>query len=1020
MSAIQISSIGQLAKIGVDPAYPLSGTYEQTNDIDASETSEWVGTWTPLGTFTGSYDGKGYAISDLYIDRNEGQLGLFRQIHDGSVKNLTLSIEIRSTSGLVGGLAYISQDSVFDNCHVNVIMYVFGTSTIGGFLGRTQGGVFRDCTTKVNIASPNAYSVGGFVGEVSNSFKQLGQTFTRCKVSGYIDASYRVGGFVGWNTATAEYRSCEVGRINITSYYNYHPHNNGIGGFVGVGTPLPSIYSRCSVASVVISTEFGVINLGGFAGDVPDAQFSDCYAAGGIEGSMQYGGVAGFCPSGPGASAVNCYSACQIQAGATNRNGFSKDFATVASCFYDRTLLTFQAGQGEPKVTPLMKALITYAQWDLDIIWKIDEGVDYPRHRYAYAEVVDVFVLPQSLLEYAFSVQGLSINVPLEYSDYPEDDVIRCEPAVGTLLNEGDPVSVYISLGAIPGWDIEGSLINLRREVVEQSGRYDLVAYKMQEGIRVPDYTKDMGVDKFINSAIKTLSHEVKIHSNMGYFDTIASHTVRGIRIPGFIHVPDYGITLDGADLIRIDQQEVKARLTRNTQHTGVPKYWFLLSNKTPIYPLYLFSGDHVPLPSPPANAIPISTIEELHEMEEDGYYYLTGSIDASRYLWESLPTFIGTLDGRGFEIRGLRFAAGSNGLWTTLSGAVQDIAVRGAVLSGDSEASVGIFCSIGSGMTCQRVKIYDSSVKGGMVGAIAGQVIGSDSFFKSVHASNCKLDCSYAAGAITALANPSAGHHVTLDYCSARRCSVAFKATTAGALLGGGIAVSMSRCWAVDNVVQGGPAAGGLVGSFAGFMVDCFATGKLYASNICGGLVGRGANGTIQNCYADATIILEPSTFGLQGGLVGEVSGGSTLDIINSYHTGGFFDLGKKITKEQLSTKASFVGWDFQNVWQMLDRPTLEVPEKPYDIGVYPIPNKNYTLAVSAWNHVPLLDLIDTNWWSENERKSVVDLACAEIDSSVLNADRRVLDATLERVKFNLVGRDILEEANHMGNAIG
>ena len=92
---------------------------------------------------------------------------------------------------------------------------------------------------------------------------------------------------------------------------------------------------------------------------------------------------------------------------------------------------------------------------------------------------------------------------------------------------------------------------------------------------------------------------------------------------------------------------------------------------------------------------------------------------------------------------------------------------------------------------------------------------------------------------------------------------------------------------------------------------------------------------------------------------------------------------------------------------------------DKNYEVGLYPAPDQEYQLTVSCWTYVPLLANEDENWWSMYEPKSIVDLACAEINASELNADRRVLDATLERVKFNLLARDILEEEVHTGNTI-
>ncbi len=93
---------------------------------------------------------------------------------------------------------------------------------------------------------------------------------------------------------------------------------------------------------------------------------------------------------------------------------------------------------------------------------------------------------------------------------------------------------------------------------------------------------------------------------------------------------------------------------------------------------------------------------------------------------------------------------------------------------------------------------------------------------------------------------------------------------------------------------------------------------------------------------------------------------------------------------------------------------------DKTYEVGVYPIPDKEYTLTVSCWTYVPLVDVEDENWWSIYEPQSVINLTCAEINTAELNGDRRVLDAALQEIKFNLLARDILEEEVHIGNVIG
>ncbi len=95
---IYISSIEDLQKIGKDPNYPLNGEYELTQDIDASDTINWnngagfspIGSW--YNPFIGVFDGKGYKIRNLYINRvGEYDVGLFGYVGSGGeVRNLGL------------------------------------------------------------------------------------------------------------------------------------------------------------------------------------------------------------------------------------------------------------------------------------------------------------------------------------------------------------------------------------------------------------------------------------------------------------------------------------------------------------------------------------------------------------------------------------------------------------------------------------------------------------------------------------------------------------------------------------------------------------------------------------------------------------------------------------------------------------------------------------------------------------------------------------------------------------------
>ncbi|MFH1172978.1 MAG: hypothetical protein V1692_00435, partial [bacterium] len=75
----------------------LSATYELANNIDCSDTINWNGGagFEPIGNqhafFTGKFDGKGFTINSLYINRPEDfYVGLFGINMSGEIKNIGL------------------------------------------------------------------------------------------------------------------------------------------------------------------------------------------------------------------------------------------------------------------------------------------------------------------------------------------------------------------------------------------------------------------------------------------------------------------------------------------------------------------------------------------------------------------------------------------------------------------------------------------------------------------------------------------------------------------------------------------------------------------------------------------------------------------------------------------------------------------------------------------------------------------------------------------------------------------
>lgn len=111
-----------------------------------------------------------------------------------------------------------------------------------------------------------------------------------------------------------------------------------------------------------------------------------------------------------------------------------------------------------------------------------------------------------------------------------------------------------------------------------------------------------------------------------------------------------------------------------------------------------------------------------------------------------------------------------------------------------------------------------------------------------------------------------------------------------------GGLTGSISSGGKVTNcsitgAISGSGTVGGLVGNVNnGTITNCHTSGTVSGSSYCvGGLVGNAAFGTITNCSSNAGISGGSDVSGCSyvGGLIGDVSGSSSLSIVNCYATG-------------------------------------------------------------------------------------------------------------------------------------
>ena len=169
----------------------LGGRYLLINDLDsttegyqelASPTANEGKGWQSLGTsdnlFTGTFDGQGYEIHDLFSDRpDEMYVGLFGVVGEGGVvQNIGVVNATLDGYGAVGALVGDNEGTVSNSYSTGSMN---GIGWVGGLLG-------------VNLGT----------GTVSKSYS-----------AGSVTGDERVGGLVGWNEASSVSNSYSTGSV---------------------------------------------------------------------------------------------------------------------------------------------------------------------------------------------------------------------------------------------------------------------------------------------------------------------------------------------------------------------------------------------------------------------------------------------------------------------------------------------------------------------------------------------------------------------------------------------------------------------------------------------------------------------------------------------------------------------------------------------------------------------------------------------------------------------------------------
>lgn len=252
-SAILINNITELQSIGNNPAYPINGEYELTQDIDASDTMNWNSGqgFLPIGTitnpFSGILDGKGYKVIGLYINRSSTDFV-------GLIANM-------SSTGII-------RDLFLEDCSIT------GKNNVSFIVGRNSGTIARSnvidgsLSASENVGSLTGYNLGNIRRSYATTMVVTGSTF--------------VGGLVGRNEKTIE--QC-YSKGNVIG-------NNNVGGVVGASLGKKASIDRCYSFSSVLGYNS---NVGGLLGSFTlGGKIRYCYSIGSVVGFTNTGGLIGY------------------------------------------------------------------------------------------------------------------------------------------------------------------------------------------------------------------------------------------------------------------------------------------------------------------------------------------------------------------------------------------------------------------------------------------------------------------------------------------------------------------------------------------------------------------------------------------------------------------------------------------------------------------------------------------------------------------------------------------------------
>ena len=398
-----ITNIQELQDINLNPG----GSYILANDINAAETADWNNGegFDPIMDFNGTFDGKGYTIYGLTINRpTTDKVGLFGAIvNDGHVSDVSLygaNISGNNKVGTLAGYLFLADvaDIAVHQSQVN------GSQRVGGLVGESYNGHGITDALVDDVGVSGISEVGGLVGR---TWDGTINTILRAAVTADVTAiSNMAGGIAGYTKSSDILESFAEGSVS---------GNMGVGGIAGY--------------------------------TIENAGIHNCYAVNSVAGNQYTGGVAGlFYSYHDGVS--NTYFAGTVD-GNSPVGGFigAKFAGTSVANYWDTDLNSglnsVGSGNGAGitgKTTAELSQLATYLGWDFETVWLINGS--YPRLQ-SLNDIPGGGETPYSPATLAIQPGTNFLSNPSGVPIHIQDARLRFRATGGTNSNNADTLQVY-------------------------------------------------------------------------------------------------------------------------------------------------------------------------------------------------------------------------------------------------------------------------------------------------------------------------------------------------------------------------------------------------------------------------------------------------------------------------------------------------------------------------------------------------------------------------------------------------